>query len=752
MVSGSPTEHCPTRNLRYHVAVVAIASISVVLTIPSSGSAQTATPDYVPNELIVRFTPGDTGSKLSTLLEKLGAAQQTQFETLDDLFVLRLPPGFDVLSATDQARELDGVAYAEPNFVVRTQVLPNDPSFNDPDLWGLRNTGQAGGTAGADIDGPAAWDITVGSNDVVVVVIDTGIDYAHPDLAANMFRNTADCNSNGLDDDGNGYADDCHGIDTANDDSDPLDDNNHGTHTAGTIGAVGNNGVGVVGVNWNVKLMACKFLSSSGSGSTADAVTCLDYVALMKDRGFNIVATSNSWGGGGFSQALADAIEAQRQRGILFVAAAGDDTNNNDASPHYPASYDLPNVISVAATTRTDAQSSFSNFGRRTVHVGAPGSSILSTTRNSGYSVFNGTSMATPHVAGVAALLKAHDPGRDWRAIRSLIFAGGESTGAMAGTTITGKRLNAYGALTCSNSTVFSRVKPTANTVSGTLGTAIVVSALNINCAVGASATVVVNVSGASPLTLLDDGIAPDQAAGDGVYTASFIPAFVPSGNQFTLTFPDGGTVTVQMQSEVPYTVAASAYTYRTIAGTNLNLGDDTSDQVLSPFPILFGGGSFNTLFVSSNGTVNFASAFNSFSNQVLPASSVDGPLVAPFWDDLLPGSGGRNVFWAATGSTPNRELVIEWRDVRGFGCGDGGVTFQVVFFEGSSRVLFNYADTTFGGSCTSSDRGGSATIGIQVTATRATQHSFNTQTVDPSSALLWTYGDTLMTWTDDPL
>src|SRR4029077_3549531 len=179
-----------------------------------------------------------------------------------------------------------------------------------------------GGTPAADIHAPEAWDITTGSSTVVVAMLDSGIDYTHPDLVANMFRNEADCNGNGIDDDGNGYVDDCYGIDLVNHDSDPMDDNQHGTHTAGTVGAAGNNGVGVVGVNWNVKLMPCKFLGASGSGSTAGAIACLDYVKMMKDRGVNIVATNNSWGGGGFSQALFDAIDMQRQRGILYIAAA----------------------------------------------------------------------------------------------------------------------------------------------------------------------------------------------------------------------------------------------------------------------------------------------------------------------------------------------------------------------------------------------------------------------------------------------
>ena len=200
-----------------------------------------------------------------------------------------------------------------------------------------------------------------------------------------------------------------------NNDSNPIDDNNHGTHVAGTIGAAGNNGIGVVGINWNVKIMACKFVNASGSGRTEAAIDCLEYVRIMKDRGLNIVATNNSWGGGDFSQALIDAIELQGQSGILFITAAGNGNFfglglNNDQTPFYPCNTYLPNVICVAATTRTDGQAVFSNYGRRNVHIGAPGSEILSTVRNGNYGASSGTSMATPHVTGVAALLKAADP------------------------------------------------------------------------------------------------------------------------------------------------------------------------------------------------------------------------------------------------------------------------------------------------------------------------------------------------------
>jgi subtilisin family serine protease len=701
---------------------------------------------YVHNQLIVRLRDGGSGAALTALFSSVGAIGVTFFETVDGLVVLTLPEGMDVTTARSLAKALDGVAYAEPNYILTTGVTPNDPSFGS--LWGLHNTGLPDGTADADIDAPEAWDMVTGSAGVVVAVLDTGIDYTHPDLTANMFRNEAECLANGVDDDLNGYVDDCHGIDTANGDSNPFDDNVHGTHVAGTIGAAGNNGVGVVGVNWQVKLMPCKFLGANGKGDTADAITCLEYVAAMKDRGVNVVATNNSWGGIGFSQALYDAVEVQQQKGILFIAAAGNSAADNDSTPDYPASLDLPNVVAVAATTRTDARSSFSNYGRRTVQLGAPGSDIRSTTPGNTYNSMNGTSMASPHVAGVAALLKAQNPSRDWRAIRNLILSGGDTTGAMSGVTVTGKRLNAFGSVNCSGATVFSRLKPIADVVFTTTGSPITISALNIECAAGRG-NVAVGISGGGTLTLVDDGVAPDQAAGDGIYSASYTPAVAASR---VLTFPDSSTVTVHALSPTSYTVQSTAFAYRTITGTNLNLGDDTSAVLAAPFAINFGGGLFNTLYVSSNGAVNVTGPNNIYDNAPLPSAKAES-LVAALWDDLKPlPNTDANVFWAVTGLAPNRELVIEWRNVGPFDCPSLGGTFQVVFFEGLADILFNYADTIFGGACASADRGAEATVGVQTSPSVARQYSHNSASVNDGTALLWTVLGQPGTFTDDPL
>ncbi|PYN77918.1 MAG: hypothetical protein DMD97_07020 [Candidatus Rokuibacteriota bacterium] len=491
------------------------------------------------NEVLVKFRPSAAASARAAAHAQVRGTVVRRFSILRDVELVRLPRGASLRTAIAAYSRSAHVHYVEPNFIVRAFTAPSDPLFTS--LWGLRNTGQNGGVPGADIGATRAWDLGTGSASVVVAVIDTGIDYTHPDLVANVWSNPTECVPNGVDDDGNGYVDDCHGIDVVNNDSDPMDDHSHGTHVAGTIGATGNNALGVVGVNWRVSIMACKFLDANGTGTTAGAIGCLDYVAMMKDRGVNIVATNNSWGGGDFSRGLFDAIAAHQQRGILFVAAAGNFSSDNDVSLTYPASYDLPIVTAVAATSRVDYLAYFSNWGSRTVHLSAPGDEILSTVPGNTFATFSGTSMAAPHVTGVAALLKGRNPGLDWRAIRNLILAGGDPKASL-GETISQRRLSAYGALTCAGSALLRPLKPNVNEVHVGAASGILLSALHINCAAPAGNVNVVVSPGGEVVTLRDDGTAPDQVAGDGNYSALWTP---PAAGTYTLTFPSGDVVTV---------------------------------------------------------------------------------------------------------------------------------------------------------------------------------------------------------------
>jgi hypothetical protein len=367
----------------------------------------------------------------------------------------RITNQVDALTASRACSQDSMVAYAEPNYIYKASVLPNDPLLAE--LWGLQNGNDV------DIDAPEAWDVVQGSRDVVVGVIDTGVDYAHEDLSANMWRNPGESGNgketNGIDDDGNGYIDDVHGWDFVANDNDPMDDNEHGSHVAGTIAAVGNNGVGVVGVNWKASIMALKFLDRNGSGSASDAISAILYGAA---NGAHI--QNNSWGGGGFSQALQDAIEFARDRNVLFVAAAGNEGRNNDTTPSYPANYAVSNVVSIAASDRNEQLASFSNFGATTVDFAAPGVDILSTTPGNRYQSFSGTSMATPHTAGAAALVIARFPGIDQRAVQVRLASSVDVLPVYANRTVTGGRLNVLGALSTSPHVAFvTRLRDTTS-------------------------------------------------------------------------------------------------------------------------------------------------------------------------------------------------------------------------------------------------------------------------------------------------
>jgi subtilisin family serine protease/subtilisin-like proprotein convertase family protein len=327
------------------------------------------------------------------------------------------------------------VRYATPDYMVSLTRTPNDSSFASQ--WGLNNTGQSGGTAGADIHAPAAWNITTGSGKTIVAIIDTGVDYTHPDLAANMWHNPREIAGNGRDDDGDGYVDDVYGWNFIANNGNVMDDNGHGTHVAGIIGAVGNNGSGVSGVNWNVQIMALKFLDSTGSGVLSNAIKALNFAVAHGAK-----VSNNSYGGGGYYQAFNDAVAAAARAGHIFVAAAGNDGINTDVNPAYPADYNLDNVISVAATDRNDRLASFSNYGARTVDLGAPGVSIYSTYKGGGYALMSGTSMATPFVTGAVALLEDLHPTWTYRQIISQILNNTDPLPSLQGKTVTGGRLD----------------------------------------------------------------------------------------------------------------------------------------------------------------------------------------------------------------------------------------------------------------------------------------------------------------------
>jgi ELWxxDGT repeat protein len=406
-----------------------------------AGAASVEGAASVANRWIVRFSADLDAAERAALVASQNAVVVTDLPLINGAVVEVEASGGAAAACEASWSATSGIVYAEPDSVVQTMsTTPNDALFSS--LWGMNST------TDVDIDAPEAWDLSTGSSSVVVADIDTGIDYTHPDLAANMWTNPGEVAGDGIDNDGNGYVDDVYGIDAYNGDSAPMDDNGHGTHTAGTIGAVGNNGVGVVGVNWNVKIMALKFLGSDGKGPLSGAVTCLQYLTRMKtDYGVNIVASSNSWGGAEGSQALYDAIAASNAAGVMFVAAAGNDSRNIDRIASYPAAYDLPGIISVAAITSGNERADFSNYGVTTVDLAAPGVSVLSTVPGNTYGAKSGTSMATPHVAGAVALAAAYAGDLSLAEVKAAILDSVDPVPDLAAYSVSGGRLNLKGML-----------------------------------------------------------------------------------------------------------------------------------------------------------------------------------------------------------------------------------------------------------------------------------------------------------------
>lgn len=403
-----------------------------------------ATPEAVPGEFLIKLNQSDA-KVASAMFSSMGLSLAETVNQNESLYLVRQDAAQN-MSPNNTAEQTEafmakvaespGVVFIEPNFIYRAfdipKRVPSDAEFSK--LWGLQNLGQRDpkgrvGVAGADIKAAQAWAIEQGSDSIVVAVIDTGIDYRHPDLKANIWVKPGTTN--------------VHGFNAITGKLDPMDDHSHGTHCAGTIGGVGDNGVGVAGVAWNVKLMGVKFLSASGGGTLADAIKAIDWA---RENGAQIM--SNSWGGGGFSEALKDAISRANDKGILFIAAAGNESSNSDSTPAYPASYDLPNVVSVAASNNSDQMASFSNFGRRTVHLMAPGENIFSTVINGGYDTYSGTSMACPHVSGAAALLLSKEPSLSPLQVRERLMRTSDKLRAFRTKLISSGRLNVFNLLT----------------------------------------------------------------------------------------------------------------------------------------------------------------------------------------------------------------------------------------------------------------------------------------------------------------
>ncbi len=515
--------------------------------------------DHVPNELLVQFSPGTSAQMATTVAESFGMSVRSTIYTAamrasGQGLMLRVgtPDGTDLNQAIQRLELNPKVQFAELNYLYQPSYVSNDQYYTDGTLWGMYSAdnpvaGPAGTTNQYGIGAEQAWrDGFIGSSSVVIGVIDTGVQISHPDLADNIWINPYETAGDGLDNDGNGYIDDVNGWDFYNNDNSVYDStaDDHGTHVSGTIAGAGNNTVGVAGVNWRASIIPLKFLGAGG-GTTADAVLAVDYLTDMKSRhGMNIVASNNSWGGGGYSQALHDALIRHAKADILFVAAAGNSTTNNDATANYPSNYNttigtpsesaasFDGVIAVASITDTGGISWFSSYGATTVDIGAPGSSIMSSVPFSSYALFDGTSMATPHVTGAVGLFASVQSGTPSAlAIKNAILNTAVATPSLSGKVATGGRLNVYNAIRSSNFVYLDREQYGATGL-----VTVTVSHAGANVNAGSADTVTVSMSSQTEsgvtITLTETGantgifngtiqLAPGAAASDALLQVS---------------------------------------------------------------------------------------------------------------------------------------------------------------------------------------------------------------------------------------
>jgi hypothetical protein len=438
--------------------------------------------------VLVGFEPATSASEKRGIEDAAGATEAAVIGA--GTHVLHVPKG-QVEAAIGRLRSHGNVRYAEPDYILHADLTPNDQSYQK--LWGMRK-----------ILADQAWDFTMGTRNVVVGVVDTGVDYTHPDLAANIWSSTGSIN---------GCAAGTHGYNAITNACDPLDDNNHGTHVSGTIGAVGNNGIGVIGVNSAVSIMGLKFLNSGGSGWVSDAVEAIDWAVKAKQAGVNVRVLSNSWGGGGYSQALKDEIAKVGFYDILFVAAAGNYGSNDDTTPFYPCSYGAANEICVAATDSKDNRASFSNYGAGSVDLAAPGVNILSTVIGGQYAAMSGTSMATPHVSGAAALALSTGY-QSVSTLKATILAAVDPLASLAGYVRTGGRLDVCKAIVACGGVALPPPSPPPPTVGDfSLGSADARQAASPGGSTSYTVTATPSGGFTGPVSLSLSGLPPDASA-----------------------------------------------------------------------------------------------------------------------------------------------------------------------------------------------------------------------------------------------
>ncbi|WP_138465234.1 S8 family serine peptidase [Poseidonocella sp. HB161398] len=598
-------------------------------------------------DIIVRLAEDADAARVAALRETLGA--ELAETTLAWGFELwRCEGGIDaeaLAAAGTGTAAAAGIAYLQENLALDALDFTADPRAGE--LWALDNA------ADTDIDLPDAWESSRGAG-VLVAVIDTGVDYAHPDLAANIWVNPGEIPGNGLDDDGNGLVDDIHGYDFVETDARPTDGHSHGTHVAGTIAAVAGNGIGIAGVAPEAEIMAVKIMSDDGTGSLFDAIQGIEYAALMGAQIANC-----SWGGASYPTALADAIALAGQAGMTIVAAAGNDAKDTDLSAHYPAAIAAPNIISVAATDRDGGLASYSNYGIVSVDVAAPGTGILSTLPGAGYGTKSGTSMATPHVSGIAALILASEPWLTPAELRQRLIDSSDPVAELAARTVSGGRVNAAAAVE----------GPALAAISGRVAEA--------GGAGVAGWTVFLDTDGDGQR---DAGEAATLTAADGRYSFA---GLAPGRYDIAVALPDGwkeaGARPEWRAEDTP--VAWQELSGR---GERLELGDEGLLGFDLPFDAVFYGRSFDRLTVSANGIVSFGSPEPTY--RVGAMERAPDWSIAPFWADLTSGYGGQ-VLWL---TEPDR-ITLQYSGVRSFS-GEALLNFEVMLARDGS-ISFAYGD-----------------------------------------------------------